>query len=114
MRIRNNDLRDILAKFRIRYYRGKGHANLVMHMFQWVAYFGMAGLTVERWFGITLPMELLLLVVPMIPIGYYLLGWYDEKRGIFKAENAYLTRHVNPFFMKLEKNIEEIKSSIKK
>lgn len=113
MRIKGNDLRDILAKFKIRYYRGKGHVNFALHLIQFGAYFGMLAITMERYFDMTLPVWLLYTVV-FVPLIFYLIGWFDEKRGIYKAENAYLTRQVNPVFAKMEKDIEEIKKIVKK
>jgi hypothetical protein len=96
------------ALFRLRYNRGHTHLGLLINLLQLTTYISIIIIFVDTYFGMTLPAEMIFLV-PLLPFCLYLIGWYDEKRGCWKEEQSYYTRNINPYYRKLEKNVEEIK-----
>lgn len=46
-------------------------------------------------------------------IGSIAFGYFDFKYGFWKSQTKFSTSKINPFFQKLEKDIEEIKEAVK-
>ena len=43
-----------------------------------------------------------------------LVGWFDEKKGFWKAESVYQAKNINPFLREMSDNIKEIKEKLNK
>ena len=99
-----------VAIFRIRYQRGNSHINFITDMIQLTAYFTIFVMGAEK-LGIEIP-GWLILFVPGLPIIFYILGWWDEMKGMMKFEARYSTTTINPFFKQLEKDVMEIKAAL--
>jgi hypothetical protein len=59
-----------------------------------------------------LPDSTLLFLIPAAVGGMWLVGYLDEKHGIYKMENAFSAR-INPVFREILDNTREIKDSIR-
>jgi len=65
--------------------------------------------------GFELPIWSSVLFAFMFFIGTYILGYYDQKvLGFWQIQNEISTKEINPYFIKLEKEMAELKEMLKK
>ncbi len=71
--------------------------------------FAIKGLT-----GIIIPPWVLIPLMVLKKTLEYFLGWFDQKVGFWKIENAYASEHLNPFNEELMKRIKNIENEVYK
>ena len=96
-----------LVLFRIRMYRGKSLVNFITDMVKYAGIVSVLKIT----FGIP---EWAMIGIPLLPITFYLFGWLDQHKGLFKFEQEYGSRELNPFWSKMELHINRIQQKLKK
>lgn len=91
----HQDIKENFVKLKVRFDRG----------YSWIKYF-------RDFFIITASLKILNLdfsvLIPII-ICLYLFGYLDEKKGIWKLEEKYYPENINPFFIRLEKKLDELR-----
>lgn len=105
-------LRKALIKFRVRYNRGNALMNFAKDMIIVGGMISIILIAMEKFLGAAPPEWLVPLIILMIPVVLYFVGWVDEKKGIFLEEQKYKTKNINPYFQKIESDIEEIKRAV--
>jgi hypothetical protein len=92
----------------------------------WIAYFKdavyvyIAILALEdllKRFGIVDPLLIRYLLIIMVPLYFifcYILGWFDEIKGIWKLESIYGSQNLNPYFERLNEMVKEIHATVVK
>lgn len=105
-----------IVKIRYRISRGQSW----LYYIKDIAYVGIALYLIEdvlKKFGITDPtlFKYLYIITPIAYfIGCYIIGYFDEKYGIWKKESIYGSKDLNPFMENLNTKIEEIHEKVVK
>lgn len=86
-----------IVKLKLRLSRVDGYIGQVKMMILWMMALKIFGLE-----------ELIVPSCVSILVGIYLIGWLDERYGIWKEENLYSTVELNPFFKELDRRIRKI------
>ena len=97
-----------LAKFYLRYGRGRALLNFISDILQSVFYLGGTGYIVEQWFGISFPKWIIVIAAVSFGIFCYIVGEIDERVGFWKFQNNYATKSLTPFFDEMDKKIDKI------
>lgn len=111
--MKKRKIAESLAKFYLRYGRGSSLISFLPSMIKDVVYWGLLFGFAEKWFNWHIPHQVIYYLVPGAIVAYYFLGYLDQRFGFWKFQEEYNTRHINPFFKKMEEEIRDIKESLK-
>jgi hypothetical protein len=102
-----------LAKFRLRAGRGNTWTSELKGMFLIMAGGGAILLTIEKYFGILLPLWVLPVIWVVQKVLEVIMGRIDEKYLKFwQIETEYLSRHLNPWNMELLDRVKKIQEKL--
>ena len=101
-----------IAQFYVRYGRGEALLNIFVELLKISVYFGALSYVFKDWFGFSIPKWIMWSGVMGYAVVCYILGYLDEKYGIWKMQNSYLYEELTPYFSRLEEKIDRL--SIKK
>lgn len=107
MRIRHN-----IAWYFVLRDRGSMLMFVFLDYIKFMAYVSVPAIAFNQLAGIKIPIEILILSPFLIEIIRVILGYLDKNYfKIWQKQNEISTRFLNPYFEKLEEDIEEIKGS---
>ena len=111
---RRKKIAEFIAIQRTRIGRGEGLISSFKEVVKGFIYLGAGQLLVKQWFGYDVPKEAIFLLGIAYPIVSYTLGFLDEKFGFWKFENVRNTKQLNPFFERMESQIDFIAERVGK
>jgi len=91
-----------IMKFRIRYRRGMSWVGDLKYIVGIVVSLKILNIPIVWAF----PLTLILIAV------LYILGYIDEKKGVWKIEAKYVTQNINPYFEDIKARIENIERAV--
>jgi len=102
-------LADKLIPQYVRFTWGYSYINLVIA----ITSFGLNIITVVTVKGIYMPLWILPIIGVTIIIIGGLIGFYFEKKGVINRINSHANQNANPEFLRLCKDVKEIKDRLK-
>ena len=107
-------LAEFIAKNRLRYSRGYGYVGDVIRLFQFSSLLTLFIDFLNRHYGTNVDYGFVWISCVFFGVILFLLALLDEKVIKFwHYENQWQTKELNPFFTKMEKDLEEIKEELK-
>lgn len=103
---------------KIKYRIGRGQSWVIY--FKDAVYVYIAVLAMEdllKRFGIVDPNLIKYMLITLVPFYFlscYMIGWFDEKKGIWKLESVYGSQDLNPYMERLNEMVKEIHNEIVK
>lgn len=105
-----------IVKIKYRISRGQGWIYYVKDIvYVFVAIYAIEDIL--RRFGISDPILIKWLFITMPPLYFilcYIIGWFDEKKGIWKLESVYGSKDLNPYMERLNEMVKEIHNEVVK
>lgn len=110
--MKKQQIAELLAKHRLRISRGDGLLSFVEKFIKLMFYFSGGQFFAQELLGMEIPNWVAPVLATSYIISIYFVGLLDEKYGFWKYENARNTKQLNPFFEKMELQIDGIAEKV--
>lgn len=107
-------LGELFIKYRVRSGRGGVFTSEIDGLLNAFQRGGVVILLINSYFNILTPLWILPVFWLAQKLFEYGMGWYDEKvLGWHRAENNFIIANTNPFLVKMDEKLDEIKEKLK-